>query len=169
MVLYLLRIIVLRISRLTDYGTMMLAYLAQQSDQRCSASDVAAATRVALPTVQKLLKVMARGGLVTSARGAEGGYQLARPAGEISAAEIVGVLEGPVAITECSGESSECELEPLCLVGGAWQKINDAILSSLQSVSLADLEAPAKNTRLKGLQSPASAASAPTRAESSHT
>jgi len=160
---------VLRISRLTDYGTMMLAYLAQQSDQRCSASDVASATRVALPTVQKLLKVMARGGLVTSARGAEGGYQLARPAVDISAAEIVGVLEGPVAITECSAESSECELEPLCLVGGAWQKINDAILSSLESVSLADLETPAKDTQLTGLQTRTSATPTTTRPASSQT
>jgi len=160
---------VLRISRLTDYGTMMLAYLAQQSEQRCSASEVATATRVALPTVQKLLKVMARGGLVTSARGAEGGYQLARPAAEISAAEIVSVLEGPVAITECSAESSECELEPLCLVGGAWQKINDAILGALQSVSLADLEAPANGSLLTGRQAPAGTPSTSTRPVSSQT
>lgn len=132
----------LRISRLTDYGTMMLAYLAQQPGVRCSASDVASATHVALPTVQKLLKVMARAGLVSSARGAEGGYTLARAAASITAAEIVGVLEGPVAITECSSESSECELESLCLVGGAWQQINDAILSALDSVTLADLQQP---------------------------
>ncbi|MGI9330190.1 MAG: SUF system Fe-S cluster assembly regulator [Gammaproteobacteria bacterium] len=159
----------LRISRLTDYGTMVLAYLAQQSDQRCSASEVATATRVALPTVQKLLKVMARGGLVTSARGAEGGYQLARPASDISAAEIVSVLEGPVAVTECSAESSECELEPLCLVGGAWQKINDAILGALESVSLADLEAPAKDKRLTGLRTRAGTPSNPARPASSQT
>ncbi|UCG73555.1 MAG: SUF system Fe-S cluster assembly regulator [Chromatiales bacterium] len=133
----------LRISRLTDYGTMILAYLAQDAGRRCSASDVALATHVALPTVQKLLKVLARAGLVDSARGADGGYSLARPATAITAAEIVGVLEGPVAVTECSADSSECELESLCLVGGAWQKINQAILDALEGITLADLRAPA--------------------------
>lgn len=133
----------LRISRLTDYGTMILAYLAQDAERRCSASDVAAATHIALPTVQKLLKVLARAGLVGSARGADGGYSLARPATAITAAEIVGVLEGPVAVTECSAESSECELESLCLVGGAWQKINQAILDALEGITLDDLQAPA--------------------------
>lgn len=133
----------LRISRLTDYGTMILAYLAQDAAQRCSASDVATATHIALPTVQKLLKVLARAGLVASARGADGGYSLARPATSITAAEIVGVLEGPVAVTECSAESSECELESLCLVGGAWQQINQAILDALEGITLADLNIPA--------------------------
>lgn len=133
----------LRISRLTDYGTMILAYLAQDAARRCSASEVAMATHIALPTVQKLLKVLARAGLVDSARGADGGYSLARPADSITAAEIVGVLEGPVAVTECSAESSECELESLCLVGGAWQKINQAILDALEGITLADLHAPA--------------------------
>lgn len=132
----------LRISRLTDYGTMILAYLAQDAARRCSASDVAMATHIALPTVQKLLKVLARAGLVDSARGADGGYSLARPADSITAAEIVGVLEGPVAVTECSAESSECELESLCLVGGAWQKINQAILDALEGITLADLHRP---------------------------
>ncbi len=132
----------LRISRLTDYGTMILAYLAQDAARCCSASDVAAATHIALPTVQKLLKVLARSGLVDSVRGADGGYSLARPATTITAAEVIGVLEGPIAVTECSAESSECELETLCLVGGAWQKINQAILDALEGVTLADLRGP---------------------------
>jgi FeS assembly SUF system regulator len=132
----------LRISRLTDYGTMILAHLAQDAEQRCSASDVASATRIALPTVQKLLKVLARAGLVASARGADGGYALARPAREITAAQIVAVLEGPVAVTECSAEASECELESLCLIGGAWQQINKTIVSALENLTLADLHGP---------------------------
>ena len=136
----------LRISRLTDYGTMILAYMAQDAERRCSASDVASATHIALPTVQKLLKVLARAGLVHSARGADGGYSLARAAETITAAEIVGVLEGPVAVTECSAESSECELESLCLVGGAWQQINQAIRDALEGITLADLHASATRT-----------------------
>ena len=77
----------LRISRLTDYATMILVYLIDQ-DQLNSASDVAARTNLALPTVQKLLKTLAKAGLVDSMRGAEGGYRLAREAAQISARVI---------------------------------------------------------------------------------
>jgi FeS assembly SUF system regulator len=131
-----------RISRLTDYGTMLLVYLAQHDDRLCSASDVALGTHVAQPTVQKLLKVLARTGLVDSVRGAEGGYRLARSADSISAAEILDALEGPVAITECSTVESHCELESMCQVGDAWQKINKAIRLALTEITLADLEHP---------------------------
>lgn len=141
----------LRISRLTDYGTVILVHLAGRGGKLCSASDVAAGTHVALPTVQKVLKLLTRSGLVVSARGAEGGYCLGRPATEITAANILDVLDGPVAITECSHEDSQCELEALCQVGGAWQKINRAIRSALDDISLADLARPARELPVAGL------------------
>jgi FeS assembly SUF system regulator len=141
----------LRISRLTDYGTMILVHLASQGGKVCSASDVAAGTHVALPTVQKILKLLTRSGLVVSARGAEGGYSLGRSADAISAANILDVLDGPVAITECSHEDSQCELESMCQVGGAWQKINKAIRVALADISLADLARPARELAVTGL------------------
>lgn len=132
----------LRISRLTDYGTMILVHLASHGRRVCSASDVAAGTHVALPTAQKILKVLARSGLVLSARGVEGGYSLARPPQAISAADILNALEGPVAITECSDAASQCQLEPRCQVGNAWQKINKAIRVALDDITLADMIRP---------------------------
>lgn len=131
-----------RISRLTDYGTMILVYLAEQDQRLCPASDVAAHTHVAAPTVQKLLKVLARTGLVVSVRGTDGGYRLARTPDTISAAQILDALEGPVAITECSTDESRCELEALCQVGSAWQKINKVIRGALTDITLADLGHP---------------------------
>ena len=98
----------LRISKLTDYGTVVLAHLAGGDGQVCSAAEVADATGIAMPTVRKLLKSLARAGLVTSTRGASGGYQLSRPAREISAASVIDALEGPVSITECSAIDSSC-------------------------------------------------------------
>ncbi|MCK6370653.1 MAG: SUF system Fe-S cluster assembly regulator [Gammaproteobacteria bacterium] len=133
----------LRISRLTDYGTMILVHLARRSGQVCSASDVAAGTHVALPTVQKILKYLARAELVVSVRGAEGGYTLGREPGTISAADILDALEGPVAITECSQIDSQCELESLCPVGSAWQQINKSIRLALDDIKLTDLRGPA--------------------------
>jgi len=131
-----------RISRLTDYGTIILVHLADQGGRLCSASDVAKATHIAQPTVRKLLKMLARTGLVDSVRGTDGGYRLAAAPESISAAKILNVLEGPVAITECSTEESHCELEPLCQVGDAWQKINRAIRGALSEITLADLGHP---------------------------
>ena len=130
----------LRISKLTDYGTVLLAHLAQDQDTVCSAAEIAQRTGIALPTSSKLLKALARSGLVTSTRGANGGYKLARSAQLISAADIIDALEGPVSITECSASESHCDIEDVCSVGGAWQRINVAIRNALQEVSLVDLQ-----------------------------
>jgi len=132
----------LRISRLTDYGTLILVYMASHDGQLRSASDIAAGTHVALPTVQKLLKLLAASGLVRSVRGADGGYCLARSPLAVSAADILDALEGPIAITECSIEQGSCELEASCSVGGAWQKISKAMRMALEDVSLVDLGHP---------------------------
>ncbi|MBT8078421.1 MAG: SUF system Fe-S cluster assembly regulator [Gammaproteobacteria bacterium] len=129
----------LRISKLTDYGTVVLAHLAASRSERVSANEVAAATGLGLPTVSKLLKTLARSGLVASTRGAQGGYQLARDAASISAADVIDALEGPVSITECSAHDSHCGLEATCSVGNAWQRINVAIRRALTEITLADL------------------------------
>ena len=129
----------LRISKLTDYGTVVLAQLAVNDGHVCSAADVSTATGVALPTVSKLLKSLARAGLVTSTRGAHGGYELARNPRDISAADVIHALEGPVSITECSASESHCDFESICNVGGAWQRISVAIRDALDEVSLVDL------------------------------
>jgi FeS assembly SUF system regulator len=128
-----------RISKLTDYGTVILACLAATPARRLTATEVAERTRLGLPTVSKLLKSFHRAGLLTSTRGARGGYQLARPAAAISAAAIIDAIEGPVAITECSGNHSACDLESSCSTGNAWQRINGAIRRSLDEISLAQL------------------------------
>jgi FeS assembly SUF system regulator len=130
----------LRMSKLTDYGTMVLAQLAASGLGWTTASQVADATHLGPPTVSKLLKALAHAGLVVSSRGVQGGYALARPATAISAAEILDALEGPVAITECSSTHGTCDLESYCRVGSAWQRINSSIRKALEGVTLADLQ-----------------------------
>lgn len=129
----------LRMSKLTDYGTMVLAQLPAKHDGLSTAGEVASATHLGQPTVQKLLKSLVHAGLVVSTRGAQGGYALARAPESISAAEIIDALEGPVAITECSSGGG-CDLESFCRVGTAWQRINSSIRKALQGVTLADLQ-----------------------------
>ena len=129
----------LRISRLTDYATLVLATLAENPERVQTATALAEHTRIAAPTVSKLLKQLQRANLVTSTRGLHGGYQLARPAVEISAADILDALEGPVALTDCSAGHGNCGIEETCRVGRVWQRLNTAIRRSLHEVTLAQL------------------------------
>ena len=128
-------------SKLTDYGTLILAYLGGRPGELHSTAEVAESTGLAATTVSKLLKRLTRAGLVSSARGAQGGYELARPAEQITAAEVLDALEGPVALTTCSQAEGLCELESICLVGDAWQRVNVAIRRALEEISLAQLTA----------------------------
>jgi len=129
----------LRISKLTDYATVVLASLAVQSERLLTATELAERTRIGLPTVSKLLKTLHRGGLVSSTRGSHGGYQLAKPAEQITAADILDALEGPFALTECSSEHSACGIATTCHVGHSWQRVNAAIHRALREVSLSQL------------------------------
>jgi FeS assembly SUF system regulator len=136
----------LRISKLTDYATVILARLAAEPERRFTAAQIAVETHLAAPTVSKLLKQLHRQGLVVSTRGAAGGYLLARPATEITAAQILDALDGPVALTECAGAASHCGIERTCRVGHSWQRVNLAIRRSLQEISLLELAGLASTT-----------------------
>jgi FeS assembly SUF system regulator len=129
----------LRISRLTDYATVVLATLAEHPERVQTATALAEHTRIAAPTVSKLLKQLQRANLVTSTRGLHGGYQLARAATDISAADILDALEGPVALTDCSAGHGHCEIESNCRAGRVWQRLNLAFRRSLSEVTLAQL------------------------------
>jgi len=129
----------LRISKLTDYATVILGSLATAPETQRTAAEIAAATHVAAPTVSKLLKQLQRAQLVTSVRGLKGGYRLARSAEAITAAQILDALEGPLALTACATEGHRCDLQGTCRVGGAWQRVSLAIRQSLEQITLAEL------------------------------
>jgi FeS assembly SUF system regulator len=129
----------LRIGKLTDYATVILATLASDRSRLQNANSLADRTHIAAPTVSKLLKQLHRAGLVNSTRGTHGGYQLARDPEQISAAAILDALEGPVSLTECSAGAGHCGIEHSCSVGRTWQRLTLAIRRSLNEVSLAQL------------------------------
>ena len=130
----------LRLNRLTDYAVVVLAQMAAQPESLRTAQQIAQDTAVPLPTVAKLLNALARAEVITSLRGAAGGYRLARPAEQVSIFEIVQALEGPIALTACvDGSSDSCEVEALCPMRGNWQRVNQAIQQALQGVTLADM------------------------------
>lgn len=132
----------LRISRLTDYGIVLLSYMAAEPDRAVSATELATGTGLPLPTVSKLLQLLTKEGILTSQRGVKGGYVLAQPPASISVADIVSALEGPVALALCAVDpSGECEYEGRCHVRGHLFKINQAITGALDAISLAELAA----------------------------
>jgi FeS assembly SUF system regulator len=131
---------VIRMTKQTDYGFVLLVELARRTERTANAPELAAATRLPLPMVAKILKLLARGGLVQSLRGVHGGYRLSRDPRQIDAADIVQALEGPVALTVCiEGSPGECVHEHYCSVRGHWEKVNRAIEQALRQVKLADL------------------------------
>lgn len=133
----------LRLSKITDYGVLVMTYIASAPAELLSAHDIADATGLGDATVSKVLKLLTKPGLLTSQRGNHGGYRLAKSAAEISVAEIVAALEGPIALTECGSDDSSCNVQSGCGVRGHWQIISSAIRDALDGVTLEQLTLPA--------------------------
>jgi FeS assembly SUF system regulator len=129
----------IRISKLTDYSIVLLSHLASQPDALHSTRDLAEASRLPLPTVEKLLKKLTASELLVSERGARGGYRLAREASRISIADVITSLEGPIGLTQCSSHSDPCELQKFCLTKSPWMKINEVVVRALRDLSLAEM------------------------------
>lgn len=132
----------LRISKLADYGTVVMAYLAKRPQQLMNARDIALHTHLTVPTVSKLLKRLTTAGLLTSVRGVNGGYRLQRLAGDISIAAIIYAMDENRGLTECSMKHNECSLQSVCHIQNNWQLISQAIESALDGVSLEALIGP---------------------------
>ncbi len=131
----------LKVSKLTDYGIGLMTCLARQGSlEPVTARDLSATMGLPLPTVSKVLKLLTSGELLVSTRGATGGYTLARQPEQISLAEMFEALEGPIAVTECAGESGcACELEVACGLKPNWNWINRQLLGTLQGISLQNM------------------------------
>jgi len=129
-----------RLSKITDYGIVLLAQLARAPEgEPRNARELALQAELPAPIVSKVLKLLAREHLLESQRGSRGGYSLALPANRISIATIVDALEGPVAITECARGPSFCSHEGTCAVRDPIHALNDVVRKALATVSLADL------------------------------
>jgi FeS assembly SUF system regulator len=133
----------IRMSRLADYGVVLMTHIAQTPGRLHNAHELASASQLPVPTVSKILKALARGGLLASHRGAKGGYSLARSPEDISVGEIIVAIEGPISLTVCfDGDGDACEFEAICPTRGNWQRINDAIRRALDGITLAEMAAP---------------------------
>lgn len=133
----------LRINRETDYATAILSLMARDPLARYSAAWLSAKRCLPAPVVSKILKQLVRAQLLISHRGVKGGYSLARPAEEISIAEVINAIEGPIALTDCiEGGDIACQYSAHCAVSHNWSRINDVFQTALEAVSLKDMSAP---------------------------
>ncbi len=130
----------LRLSKLTDYAVVVLVQLSHQGAVTTSPT-LAQATGIPEPTVAKVLKALAVAGLVTSQRGARGGYRLARPLREIDMAGVIVAIDGPISLTACvDGATGGCEAEGVCRIRGRWDPVNEAIRSALGGIMLDQMD-----------------------------
>jgi FeS assembly SUF system regulator len=148
----------LRMTKQADYGIVLLTHMAGAPERRYTAPELAAESRLPAPTVSKILKQLAREGLLNSHRGAKGGYSLAREPKEISVVEMITALDGPIAFTECIEDvPGVCSQESVCNLRGHWQVINDAVRGALEKISLAELTGPLSPPLVQLGSSPATA------------
>ena len=156
----------LRITKQSDYGIVLMTLFAGAEEGRVhSTRDLAAGARLPLPTVSKILKALARAGLLQSHRGVKGGYRIARAPAAISVEEIIRALEGPIAITECIEQGSDCEIEGTCPVRTNWQRINAAVKGALASIPLSEMAAQVAFGKPLGLNGKAQTGARETRIE----
>jgi len=136
-------ITMIKLSRMADYGVLLMTELARDHENLRTASGLSAISHLPLPTVSKVLKLLANGGLLDSQRGTKGGYALAYSAEQITVADIIGAVEGPIALTDCIDEDGAiCEIEAICPTRNNWGRINDVMNEALGRVTLAQMALP---------------------------
>lgn len=130
-----------RMTKMTDYAIVLMTECARHADRAIhTARDLAKESQVPLPTVGKILKLLAKKGLLHSHRGVKGGYSLSRRPAKITVADIIIAMEGPIALTECiSDVPGKCELERKCPVHSNWQRINEAVRGALDTITLDEM------------------------------
>ncbi|MBO6560060.1 MAG: SUF system Fe-S cluster assembly regulator [Nisaea sp.] len=155
----------LKLNKMTDYAVVVLGQMAREPGRVRTAAALSDSTAIPLPTVSKLLKILAGTGLVTSHRGANGGYSIDVTAEQVTVARIVQAIDGPIALTACVEEGDGgCEVSNSCPISGNWDRVNQAVRAALEEVTLADLLDPTEMFPLRpavreGSRSPAVAES----------
>ncbi|MBI4403527.1 MAG: SUF system Fe-S cluster assembly regulator [Deltaproteobacteria bacterium] len=132
----------LRLSKMADYGLVLLTYFARESDRWLAARELAVRSHVPFPTASKILKALSKAQLLESERGTNGGYRLSRPADQISIADVVSVFERPVALTACLETPHSCSLEPKCPVRSHLRRISHATSRLFETITLAQFSSP---------------------------
>ena len=137
----------IRLSRLADYGVLLMSHIARKPERVCTAVSLSENAHLPIPTVSKLLAKLVRAGLLQSIRGRDGGYLLALEPKDITVEGIITAVDGPIALTVCLESGGvACDLEGVCPSQPNWRRINDALRQALADVSLRDISTPSSFT-----------------------
>ncbi|MGA8430011.1 MAG: SUF system Fe-S cluster assembly regulator [Candidatus Sulfotelmatobacter sp.] len=140
----------IRLGKLTDYGVVLMTYIARDGSPILRTSrDLAVESKLPLPTVSKILKKLLESGLLTSHRGIKGGYSLAKKPDQISVADIIVAIEGPIALTECSDAVGMCDVERSCPIKSNQRIVSEVVRGALEKVTLSDLLHPLQLVAIK--------------------
>lgn len=138
----------IRLTNLADYAVVLMCEIAN-APERVSAQDLSSSTNIPVPTVSKILNALGRGELLTSHRGLKGGFALAKPVEEITVADIIEAIDGPIALTHCAEpEDTSCGYSEICFMRPKWQVINTSVRGALEQVTLASLITPMSGEEL---------------------
>ena len=137
----------LRIARLTDYAIVLMVHIGKNGESTLNAAEISKSTNISGPTVSKLLKKLAKSNLLDSSRGVTGGYKLSASPNQISVADIIAAIEGPLGLTVCSLKEDLCEISDQCDMKAPWIKINEVVVDTLKNYKLSDLIGTNKNTQ----------------------
>jgi FeS assembly SUF system regulator len=134
----------LRVSKLADYAIVLMAYMADDQDRRpLTARRLSEESELPLPTVAKILKALSRAGLLQSHRGGYGGYSMLRPRSEVSVADVIAAIDGPIALTACGSDTSPpCDIGATCPVRENWKTIARALREALEQLTLNRMSHP---------------------------
>jgi FeS assembly SUF system regulator len=142
----------IRLSKLTDYAVALLSHMGNGGKEGLwTASDLTDKSGLPMPTVAKVLKILAKSGVVSAQRGAAGGYKLTKPAAEITIASIIEAMDGPISITACADSSAghqDCLISNVCPLSAGWSKVNKSIRAALEAVTLAEMGVPPRHFAL---------------------
>jgi FeS assembly SUF system regulator len=130
------------LSKLADYGVIIATHLAANPERQMTAAVLAHETNLPRATVAKVLKALAHAGIVAGARGAAGGYRLARDGAAISLAAVVAAIDGAMGVTQCTVHGPDCKRVHFCATRPHWRRINDAVSAALSTVTLAEMAMP---------------------------
>jgi len=142
----------IRIGKLTDYALLIMSEIAKEPHSVLSATLLAECLHLTPPTVSKILKMLSDAELVSSVRGAEGGYHLARSAETITVGDIIAAMEGEMAMTECCEKSRLCAIDSLCTMRENWRKINSMVQALLNQFTILDMLKPLSLPALNQLE-----------------
>ncbi len=130
----------MKISTKGRYALRVMADIAiNGEDKNVSIMDLSSRNKISDKYLEQIISALVKANLLTSFRGAQGGYRLARPANKISASDILEVTEGALQTVTCITSGTKCDLSDKCLTVNFWEKLDNIVSDFFKNTTLEDI------------------------------